>query len=135
MIETPRAVIIADQLATHADFFSFGSNDLTALTFGYSRDDAPHWIPMYLQKTILKNDPFTTLDIEGVGEFIQMAVERGRKANSLLEIGICGEVGGDPNTIQFLSRAGLDYVSVSPFRIPTARLASCQAALRLLSDH
>jgi len=130
MIETPRAALTADAIAHEAEFFSFGSNDLTALTFGYSRDDAPHWVPMYLEKGILPADPFTTLDHDGVGALIKIAVEKGRSVNPSLEIGICGEVGGDPDTIQFLSEAGLDYVSVSPYRVPIARLAACHAALK-----
>lgn len=132
MIETPRSALIADKLAAEAEFFSFGSNDLTALTFGYSRDDASHWVPMYLEKGILPADPFTTMDNDGVGELIKLAVQKGRSVNPSLEIGICGEVGGDPDTIQFLSEAGLDYVSVSPYRVPIARLAACHAALKKL---
>ncbi len=130
MIELPRAALRAGELARHADFFSFGTNDLTQTTLGFSRDDAQgRFLTFYLEHGVLANDPFATLDVEGVGELIETAVERGRAANPSIEIGICGEHGGDPASIAFCERAGLDYVSCSPFRLPVARLAAAQAAL------
>jgi pyruvate, orthophosphate dikinase len=130
MIELPRAALRAGELARHADFFSFGTNDLTQTTLGLSRDDAEgRFLTYYLEHGVLANDPFATLDVEGVGELIETAVQRGRAANPELEIGICGEHGGDPASIAFCDRAGLDYVSCSPFRLPVARLAAAQAAL------
>lgn len=130
MIEIPRACITADQISKHADFFSFGTNDLTQMTFGYSRDDAEgKFMAKYLEEGVLQNDPFTTVDRNGVGELMRMAVEKGRKTNGDLEIGICGEQGGDPETIEFCHEIGLDYVSASPFRIPVARLAAARAAI------
>ena len=131
MIEIPRACITADKIAKHADFFSFGTNDLTQMTFGYSRDDAEgKFMGRYLDSGILPHDPFRTVDFEGVGELMKMAVEKGRKGNKNLEVGICGEQGGDPETVEFCHRIGLDYVSASPFRIPIARLAAARAALQ-----
>lgn len=129
MIEVPRAAILADQIAMHADFFSFGTNDLTQLTFGYSRDDTEKFLPLYLQKGILKDDPFQVLDQEGVGQFVQAGTRLGRMENENLKIGICGEHGGDPESIAFAYSAGLDYVSCSPFRVPVARLAAAQAVI------
>lgn len=130
MIETPRAAIISGQLAKHVDFFSFGSNDLTQMTFGYSRDDVSNsFMPIYLDQGILSVDPFQTLDVEGVGELIRLTVLRARESNPNFEIGICGEHGGDPETIHFLHEIGLDYASSSPFRVPVARLAAAQAVL------
>lgn len=129
MIEVPRAAIMADQIALHADFFSFGTNDLTQLTFGYSRDDTEKFLPLYLQKGILKEDPFQVLDREGVGQFIQAGTRLGRMENKNLKIGICGEHGGDPESIAFAYSTGLDYVSCSPFRVPVARLAAAQAVI------
>jgi pyruvate,orthophosphate dikinase len=130
MIELPRAALRAAQLARHADFFSFGTNDLTQTTLGFSRDDAQgRFLTYYLEHGILAADPFATLDVEGVGELIEIAVRRGREANPALHVGICGEHGGDPASIAFCDRLGLDYVSCSPFRIPVARLAAAQAAL------
>ena len=129
MIEIPRATIIADQIAEHADFFSFGTNDLTQLTFGYSRDDAGKFLPDYVDKGILDADPFQTLDQEGTGELVRLGTERGRKTKPGLKVGICGEHGGDPDSVDFCHRVGLDYVSCSPFRVPIARLAAAQAAL------
>lgn len=132
MIEIPRACITADQIAQHADFFSFGTNDLTQMTFGYSRDDAEgKFMAKYLEDEVLKNDPFSTVDQEGVGELMKLAVEKGKKTKKDLEIGICGEQGGDPETIKFCYKIGLDYVSASPFRIPIARLAAARATLEL----
>ena len=129
MIEIPRATIVADRIAEHADFFSFGTNDLTQLTFGYSRDDAGKFLPEYVDKGILEADPFQTLDQEGTGELVRLGTERGRKTRRDLKVGICGEHGGDPESVYFCHRVGLDYVSCSPFRVPIARLAAAQAAL------
>ena len=114
----------------HADFFSFGTNDLTQLTYGYSRDDINSFLPEYLAKDILPNDPFQTLDQSGVGQLVETAVELGRGVSEGLKLGICGEHGGDPASVDFCHRAGLDYVSCSPFRVPIARLAAAQAAIR-----
>jgi pyruvate, orthophosphate dikinase len=129
MIEVPRAALVADKIAESAEFFSFGTNDLTQMTFGYSRDDAGKFLPVYLQKGILKEDPFQVLDQVGVGQLITMAVERGRSTRPKLKVGICGEHGGEPSSVGFCHRAGMDYVSCSPFRVPIARLAAAQAAL------
>jgi pyruvate,orthophosphate dikinase len=129
MIEVPRAAVTADQIAHTAQFFSFGTNDLTQMTFGYSRDDANTFLPDYLKKEILERDPFQTLDVEGVGQLIEMAVRKGRQVNPKLKCGICGEHGGDPKSIQLCHRLGLDYVSCSPYRVPIARLAAAHAAL------
>jgi pyruvate,orthophosphate dikinase len=130
MIEIPRAALLADKIAEVADFFSFGTNDLTQMAFGYSRDDAGVFLPEYVAKGILPADPFQQLDQEGVGQLVAMACERGRSANSHLHLGICGEHGGDPSSIAFCHRVGLDYVSCSPFRVPIARLAAAQVAIR-----
>lgn len=129
MIELPRAALTAGEIASVADFFSFGTNDLTQTTFGLSRDDAGSFLPYYLENGILADDPFQTLDLEGVGRLIEMAVEEGRKVNPALKVGICGEHGGDPRSIAFCHRVGLNYVSCSPFRVPIARLAAAQAAV------
>jgi len=129
MIEVPRAAITADKVAEHADFFSFGTNDLTQMTFGYSRDDSATFLPEYVGQEILPADPFQQLDAEGVGELVKMAIEKGRDTNDQLKIGVCGEHGGDPTSVHFCHAAGLDYVSCSPFRVPIARLAAAQAAL------
>jgi pyruvate,orthophosphate dikinase len=129
MIEIPRATLTADCIAAEADFFSFGTNDLTQMTFGYSRDDVAKFLPMYIEKGILKHDPFAVLDQEGVGQLVNLAVERGRKAKPTLKCGICGEHGGEPSSVKFCHRAGLNYVSCSPFRVPIARLAAAQAAI------
>jgi pyruvate,orthophosphate dikinase len=130
MVETPRAALVAGRLATHAAFFSFGTNDLTQTTFGISRDDAATgFLQEYLQKGILRDDPFATIDRDGVGELMRMAVDRGRAARPDLEVGICGEHGGEPRSIAFCDGIGVDYVSCSPFRVPVARLAAAQAAL------
>ncbi len=130
MIEIPRAALMADKIAEHAEFFSFGTNDLTQMGFGFSRDDIGGFLPDYLQKGILAQDPFQSIDQAGIGELIKMGIQRGRKANKGLEIGICGEHGGEPASIEFCHRVGMDYVSCSPFRVPIARLAAAQAALR-----
>ncbi len=130
MIEIPRASLVADKIAKHADFFSFGTNDMTQMMFGFSRDDARKFLPFYVKKGILEADPFSTLDVEGVGEMIKIGVERGRSTRPDLSIGICGEHGGDPASVEFCHATGLDYVSCSPYRIPVARLAAAQAAIR-----
>ena len=130
MIEIPRAALTAHEIAEEADFFSFGSNDLTQMTFGYSRDDVGTFLPFYLSKGILLDDPFVTIDTEGVGQLIKMAAERGRSVKENLKIGVCGEHGGDPRSVRFFSNeAGLSYVSCSPFRVPIARLAGAQAVV------
>jgi len=130
MIEIPRAALTADLVAEHAEFFSFGTNDLTQMTFGYSRDDAGKFLPIYIQKGLLKNDPFQTLDQEGVGQLVEMGTTKGRSTNPKLKVGICGEHGGDPDSVEFCHRVGMNYVSCSPFRVPIARLAAAQANLR-----
>lgn len=130
MIEIPRAALTADRIATKAEFFSFGTNDLTQMTFGYSRDDIASFLPAYLDMKILKNDPFQILDQNGVGQLVQMATEKGRSVRPDLKCGICGEHGGEPSSVEFCHRVGLNYVSCSPFRVPIARLAAAQAALR-----
>jgi signal transduction protein with GAF and PtsI domain len=130
MIEIPRAAVTADEIAKEAAFFSFGTNDLTQMTFGYSRDDAGKFLPEYIAKKILPVDPFRVLDRDGVGQLVKMAVEKGRGVNSKLKVGICGEHGGEPSSIEFCHLTGLNYVSCSPFRVPIARLAAAQAALR-----
>ncbi len=130
MIETPRACLIADKLAKHSDFFSFGTNDLTQLTFGYSRDDAGKFLNYYLQTGILANDPFQTIDSEAMIQLVSLAVEKGRESSSKLKMGICGELGGDPHSIELFHQIGLDYVSCSPFRVPIAHLAAAQAAIK-----
>lgn len=130
MIEIPRAALTADEIATEADFFSFGTNDLTQMTFGYSRDDAGKFLKEYQDKKILPDDPFQTLDQTGVGQLVEMAVQKGRSKKHDLKIGICGEHGGDPSSIDFCHRVGMNYVSCSPYRVPIARLAAAQAALR-----
>jgi pyruvate,orthophosphate dikinase len=129
MIEVPRGAIVADQIATEAQFFSFGTNDLTQMTFGFSRDDIGKFLRVYQDKKILDKDPFATIDTEGVGEMVRIGVAKGRKTRPDLKIGICGEHGGDPASVHFFEKAGLDYVSASPYRIPVARLAAAQAAM------
>lgn len=129
MIEIPRAALVADEIAKEADFFSFGTNDLTQMTFGYSRDDVGKFLPTYLAQGILQNDPFEVLDQRGVGQLIKIATERGRAARPSLKVGICGEHGGEPSSIAFFAEAGLDYVSCSPFRVPIARLAAAQVVV------
>ncbi len=130
MIEVPRAALVADKIAESAEFFSFGTNDLTQMTFGYSRDDAGKFLPVYLKKGILKFDPFQVLDQEGVGQLIKMAIERGRSTRPNLKVGICGEHGGEPSSVEFCHTVGMNYVSCSPFRVPIARLAAAQAAIK-----
>ncbi|URD76482.1 Pyruvate phosphate dikinase [Musa troglodytarum] len=129
MIEVPRAALVADEIAEQAEFFSFGTNDLTQMTFGYSRDDVGKFLPIYLSKGILQNDPFEVLDQKGVGQLIKIAAERGRRARPDLKVGICGEHGGEPSSVAFFAQAGLDYVSCSPFRVPIARLAAAQVVV------
>ena len=129
MVELPRACLTADKIAETAHFFSFGTNDLTQTTFGISRDDAASFLPTYQAQNIFEVDPFVSIDVEGVGEFMKIATERGRKTRPDIKLGICGEHGGDPASIRFCETVGLDYVSCSPFRVPIARLAAAQAAL------
>ena len=129
MIEIPRAALTADKIAEEAEFFSFGTNDLTQMTFGFSRDDAGNFLDDYYAKKIYESDPFARLDQEGVGQLVQMAVEKGRQTRKNIKLGICGEHGGDPSSIDFCYRSGLDYVSCSPFRVPIARLAAAQAVV------
>jgi len=130
MIEVPRAALMAAEVATKADFFSFGTNDLTQMTFGLSRDDAGKFLPSYLEIGILSRDPFVTLDRSGVGKFVRMAVDDARRVKPDLKTGICGEHGGDPESVEFCHGVGLDYVSCSPFRVPIARLAAAQAVIQ-----
>ena len=127
MIELPRAALVADEIAKEAEFFSFGTNDLTQTTFGFSRDDVGKILTAYLAEGILKQDPFATLDQQGVGQLIKIAVEKGRKTRPTLKIGICGEHGGDPASVEFCAQNDFNYVSCSPFRVLTARLAAAQA--------
>jgi pyruvate,orthophosphate dikinase len=131
MIELPRACVRADEIAEHADFFSFGTNDLTQTTLGFSRDDAEgKFLTHYLDERILRDNPFETLDLTGVGDLMEIAVERARAVKADIKLGICGEHGGDPASVAFCHRLGLDYVSCSPYRVPLARLAAAQAALQ-----
>jgi pyruvate,orthophosphate dikinase len=131
MIEVPRGATTADEIAAEAQFFSFGTNDLTQLTFGFSRDDIGKFLGSYQDKKILDKDPFATIDTVGVGALVAMGVQKGRKARPDLKLGICGEHGGDPASIHFFDKVGLDYVSCSPYRVPVARLAAAQAALQV----
>ena len=135
MIEVPRAALLADKIAESAEFFSFGTNDLTQMTFGYSRDDAGKFLPVYLKKGILKFDPFQVLDQEGVGQLIRMAAQKGLSTRPNLKIGICGEHGGEPSSVEFCHSVGMDYVSCSPFRVPIARLAAAQGAIKELLEY
>jgi pyruvate,orthophosphate dikinase len=130
MIEIPRAALTADLIAQRAEFFSFGTNDLTQMTFGYSRDDAGKFLPIYLEKGILEEDPFKILDQEGVGQLVEMGTKKGRQTNPKLKVGICGEHGGEPSSVEFCYKTGLNYVSCSPYRVPIARLAAAQAAIK-----
>ena len=129
MIEAPRGAVSADEIAKVAEFFSFGTNDLTQLTFGFSRDDIGKFLGAYQDKKILDKDPFATIDTVGVGQLVAMGVEKGRAARPDLKVGVCGEHGGDPSSIHFFEKVGLDYVSCSPYRVPVARLAAAHAAL------
>ncbi|MGL4369385.1 MAG: putative PEP-binding protein, partial [Spirochaetota bacterium] len=130
MIEIPRAALLADKMAKTAEFFSFGTNDLTQMTFGFSRDDIGAFLPEYINQKILESDPFQTIDQEGVGQLVEIAAERGRKTRSDIKLGICGEQGGDPATVEFCYKVGLTYVSCSPFRVPIARLATAHAVIK-----
>jgi pyruvate,orthophosphate dikinase len=130
MIEVPRAALVAGEIAKQAEFFSFGTNDLTQMTFGYSRDDIGEFLPIYLKKGILHHDPFAVLDQEGVGQLVKMALTRGKQANPNLEAGICGEHGGEPSSLEFCNKIGLDYASCSPYRVPIAILAAAQAQIK-----
>lgn len=129
MIEVPRACLVAGSIAMEAEFFSFGTNDLTQMTYGFSRDDIGKFLPTYLERGILPVDPFQTIDSQGVGRLVRLATEEGRAARRGLKVGVCGEHGGDPASIHFFDSLGLDYVSCSPYRVPVARLAAAQAAL------
>jgi pyruvate,orthophosphate dikinase len=131
MIEVPRGALTADQIAKEAQFFSFGTNDLTQMTFGFSRDDVGKFLRVYQERKILDKDPFATFDAAGTGQLVAMAVQKGRAVRADLKLGVCGEHGGDPSSIHFFHGAGLDYVSASPYRIPVARLAAAQAALQV----
>jgi pyruvate,orthophosphate dikinase len=130
MIEVPRAALIADRIAEHAEFFSFGTNDLTQMTFGYSRDDIGKFLPFYLEKKLLPSDPFAVLDQDGVGEMVRIGIERGRKTVAGLKVGICGEHGGEPASVEFCHRVGMTYVSCSPYMVPVAWLAAAQAEVK-----
>jgi pyruvate, orthophosphate dikinase len=129
MIEVPRGALTADEIAETAEFFSFGTNDLTQTALGMSRDDSGSFLPHYAELEIVKRNPFATIDQDGVGQLMQIAIEKGRKTRPKIKLGICGEHGGDPDSVKFCHRLGLDYVSCSPFRVPIARLAAAQAAL------
>ncbi|MCK4453298.1 pyruvate, phosphate dikinase, partial [candidate division WOR-3 bacterium] len=129
MIEIPRAALTADEVAKAADFFSYGTNDMTQTTLGFSRDDVAKFVPKYIELGLLQDDPFKTIDINGVGKLLEIGIKLGRKTNPKLEIGICGEHGGDPNSIHFCHKVGMDYVSCSPYRVPIARLSAAHAAL------
>jgi len=130
MIEIPRAAMTADLIAGTAEFFSFGTNDLTQMTYGFSRDDIGGFVPNYIDDGIMPCDPFQVLDQEGVGQLVEMGIERGRATKPNLKVGICGEHGGEPSSVEFCHRSGMDYVSCSPFRVPIARLAAAHAALK-----
>jgi len=130
MIELPRAALVADKIAERAEFFSFGTNDLTQTTFGLSRDDAGKFLPLYVEKEILPVDPFEALDQEGVGQLLEIGTQRGRSTRPDLKVGICGEHGGEPSSVEFCHKVGLNYVSCSPFRVPIARLAAARAVVK-----
>ena len=129
MIEIPRAAVTADEIAKEAEFFSFGTNDLTQMTFGFSRDDAGKFLDAYYDKKIFESDPFARLDQNGVGKLVQLAADLGRKTRPDIKLGICGEHGGDPSSVMFCHKVGLNYVSCSPYRVPIARLAAAHAAI------
>ena len=130
MIEIPRAALTADEIAKEAEFFSFGTNDLTQMTFGFSRDDAGKFLDAYYEGKIYENDPFAKIDQTGVGKLVQMAADLGRTTRPDIKLGICGEHGGDPSSVEFFHKVGLSYVSCSPFRVPIARLSAAQAAIK-----
>jgi len=130
MIELPRAALLADKLAMHADFFSFGTNDLTQMTYGFSRDDMGKFFGDYEREGLLADSPLAVFDVEGVGQLVEMGTKKGRSANPRLKVGVCGEHGGDPVGVAFFHKVGLDYVSCSPFRVPVARLAAAHAAIK-----
>jgi pyruvate,orthophosphate dikinase len=134
MIEIPRACLTADEIATEADFFCFGTNDLTQMGFGFSRDDAGKFLNAYYDAKIFENDPFAKIDQKGVGKLMDMAIKLGKSVNPNLHIGICGEHGGDPSSVEFCHQIGLDYVSCSPFRVPIAKLAAAQAAIKEMAN-
>ena len=134
MIEVPRAALTADRIAEHADFFSFGTNDLTQMGYALSRDDAGSFLPHYVDKGLIEADPFVSIDIEGIGQLVRFGVERGRATRPDIKLGICGEHGGDPASVRFFAEVGLDYVSCSPYRVPLARLAAAQAAVMAARD-
>jgi pyruvate,orthophosphate dikinase len=129
MIEVPRGAVTADEIATEAQFFSFGTNDLTQMTFGFSRDDIGKFLGIYQERKILERDPFQSIDTTGVGQLVAMAVEKGRRTRPDIKLGVCGEHGGDPSSVHFFHKVGLNYVSASPYRVPVARLAAAHAAL------
>ena len=133
MIEIPRGALTADEIAQTAEFFSFGTNDLTQTGLGMTRDDSGSFLPHYQELEIVKNNPFASIDVTGVGQLVEIAVKKGRGARANLKLGICGEHGGDPSSIHFFEKVGLDYVSCSPYRVPVARLAAAQAALKTKS--
>ena len=133
MIELPRASLIADKIAKHAEFFSFGTNDLTQMTFGFSRDDVGSFVPDYIEKGILEKDPFQVLDQEGVGQLVEIGIKKGRSTRPELKIGICGEHGGNPQTISFCHKVGMNYVSCSPYRVPIARACCCAGVITTAS--
>ena len=130
MVEVPRAALTADEIAQEAEFFSFGTNDLTQMCMGFSRDDAGRFLGVYYDKKLYEQDPFARIDQKGVGKLVEMGVQLGRKTRPDIHLGICGEHGGDPSSVEFFHRVGLDYVSCSPFLVPVARLAAAQAAIR-----
>ncbi|MBQ2304712.1 MAG: pyruvate, phosphate dikinase, partial [Firmicutes bacterium] len=130
MVEVPRAALTADEIAEEAEFFSFGTNDMTQMTLGFSRDDTADLVNLYVDKGLLEEDPFKTIDIDGVGKIVEMAVKLGKQTRPNIKLGVCGEHGGDPKSVEFFHKIGLNYVSCSPFRVPVARLAAAQAAIK-----
>jgi pyruvate,orthophosphate dikinase len=134
MIEVPRAALTADKIAKYADFFSFGTNDLTQMGYALSRDDAGNFLPDYVEGGLIDADPFVSIDTEGIGQLVRLGVERGRQTRPDLKLGVCGEHGGDPASVRFFAEVGLDYVSCSPYRVPLARLAAAQAAVAEQSE-
>ena len=130
MVEVPRAALTADEIAEEAEFFSFGTNDMTQMTLGFSRDDTADLVNTYVDKGLLEEDPFKTIDVDGVGKIVEMAVKLGKQTRPNIKLGVCGEHGGDPKSVEFFHKIGLNYVSCSPFRVPVARLAAAQAAIK-----